>query len=115
MLPSRGVCPGSGIHLDLRLRSRKETLWGQGQVELPPLQISLPAPRSKEINAEGSGGRGQPQNVGKMVGVLVLLFSMDTGLGGNETETTTLSVNNKPPGGPVGATVGGGGHLKGTC
>lgn len=34
--------------------------------------------------------KGQSQDVGKMVGVLVLLFSMDTGLGGNETGTLSL-------------------------
>lgn len=33
-LSPRGPHPGPGIHLDLK--SRKDTLWGQGQLEFPP-------------------------------------------------------------------------------
>lgn len=38
--------------------------------------------------------KGQPQDAGKGGGFLVLLFNMDVELGGNETETGTLSLKN---------------------
>jgi hypothetical protein len=86
-----GVYPGLA-HWNLGLRSRKETLWQQGQLELSiPNLLSC---SKKETSGGGRAVRGlrwardglslwlgiEPQVVGKMMGVLVLLPSVNTGL-----------------------------------
>lgn len=72
-----------------------------GHPGLLPLQISLPTPGKKTHLGQGKQhkglqwARGSPKMLERWGGgFLVLLFNMDVELGGNETETGTLSLKN---------------------